>query len=135
MAEILLAEDKGWDAAKVDDLVEHGPEDNAIEIEHPIGVHVTYFTAWVDDNGETQMASDIYGHEKRITQALAGQWNQIARARTIWRRCSSRPSRMAGPSSEGGGNGKNTPDRGRLRAVDPRRRLRAPRPPGFRDLR
>jgi hypothetical protein len=42
-------------------------------------VHVTYFTAWVDDNGETQMASDIYGHEKRITQALAGKWDQIAK--------------------------------------------------------
>ena len=79
MAEILLAEDKGWDAAKVDDLVAHGPEDNAIAIERAIGVHVTYFTAWVDDNGETQMASDIYGHEKRITLALAGKWNQIAK--------------------------------------------------------
>ena len=79
MAEILLAEDKGWDAAKVDDLIEHGPENNEIQIERPIGVHVTYFTAWVDDKGETQLASDVYGHEKRINQALAGKWTQIAK--------------------------------------------------------
>jgi hypothetical protein len=33
----------------------------------------------VDEAGETQIASDIYGHEKRITQALAGKWEQIAK--------------------------------------------------------
>jgi hypothetical protein len=79
MAEILLAEDKGWDAAKVEELLQSGPEDNAIEVNRAIGVHVTYFTAWVDEQGETQMASDVYGHEKRITQALAGKWDQIAK--------------------------------------------------------
>jgi L,D-transpeptidase YcbB len=79
MAEILLAEDKGWDAAKVDGLVEHGPENNEVQIDRTIGVHVTYFTAWVDDQGEIQMASDVYGHEKRINQALAGKWSQIAK--------------------------------------------------------
>ncbi len=79
MAEILLAEDKGWDAAKVDDLMERGPQNNQIPIEHSIPVHVTYFTAWVDDQGETKMASDVYGHEKRINQALAGKWDQIAK--------------------------------------------------------
>jgi murein L,D-transpeptidase YcbB/YkuD len=77
LAEILLGEDKGWDAAKVDDIIENGPRNNDIEIEHRIPVHVTYFTAWVDDQGETQMARDVYGHEKRITLALAGKWDQI----------------------------------------------------------
>jgi L,D-transpeptidase YcbB len=79
LAEILLNEDKGWDAAKVDDLMEHGPQNNEVAIEHPIPVHVTYFTAWVDDDGKTQMAADVYGHEKRIDQALAGKWDQIAK--------------------------------------------------------
>jgi L,D-transpeptidase YcbB len=79
LAEILLAEDKGWDAAKVDDLMQRGPQDNHVEIARPIPVHVTYFTAWVDEQGETKMAADIYGHEKRIEQALAGKWDQIAK--------------------------------------------------------
>jgi murein L,D-transpeptidase YcbB/YkuD len=79
MAEILLAEDKGWDAAKVADVIERGPENNEIGIDHPIRVHITYFTAWVDEAGETQMARDVYGHEKRITQALQGKWAQIAK--------------------------------------------------------
>jgi murein L,D-transpeptidase YcbB/YkuD len=79
MAEILLGEDKGWDAAKVEDLILNGPPNNEVPIEHKIDVHITYFTAWVDDNGELQTARDVYGHEKRITQALAGQWTQIAK--------------------------------------------------------
>jgi murein L,D-transpeptidase YcbB/YkuD len=79
LAEILLNEDKGWDASKVDALIDHGPENNEVHIDRPIPVHVTYFTAWVDDNGETQMAADVYGHEQRIDQALAGKWDQIAK--------------------------------------------------------
>jgi L,D-transpeptidase YcbB len=78
MAEILLAEDKGWDAAKIAELLATGPDNNEVQIEKKIGVHITYFTAWVDDKGELQTARDVYGHEKRITQALAGQWSQIA---------------------------------------------------------
>jgi murein L,D-transpeptidase YcbB/YkuD len=79
MAEILLAEDRGWDAAKVDEMIEHGPEDNHLEVTRTIRVHVTYFTAWVDDAGATQVARDVYGHEKRIALALAGKWQQIAK--------------------------------------------------------
>jgi len=79
MAEILLAEDKGWDAAQIDDLIRNGPGNNEVEISRRIPVHVTYFTAWVDDAGETQTARDVYGHEKRIKLALAGKWKQIAK--------------------------------------------------------
>ena len=77
LAEILLAEDKGWDAGKIADLIAKGPENNEVKIDHPIPVHITYFTAWVDDKGETQMARDVYGHERKIELALAGKWNEI----------------------------------------------------------
>ncbi|MBS0250552.1 MAG: L,D-transpeptidase family protein [Proteobacteria bacterium] len=80
LAELILDKDKGWDKEKVDDLVKNGPEENEITLDHPIPVHVTYFTAWVDDNGEVQTFDDVYGHEKRITLALAGRWNQIVKA-------------------------------------------------------
>jgi murein L,D-transpeptidase YcbB/YkuD len=80
LAEIILGKDKGWDKEKVDDLIKNGPEENEVALDHPIPVHVTYFTAWVDDNGEVQTFNDVYGHEKRITLALAGRWNQIVKA-------------------------------------------------------
>lgn len=79
MAEILLAEDKGWDTAQIDDLIKSGPGNNEVQLDRRIPVHVTYFTAWIDENGETQSARDIYGHEERIKLALAGKWKQIAK--------------------------------------------------------
>jgi hypothetical protein len=44
-------------------------------------VHVTYFTAWVDDTGELRSRPDVYSHEKRIRLALAGEWDRIPRHR------------------------------------------------------
>jgi murein L,D-transpeptidase YcbB/YkuD len=79
MAEILLGEDKGWDAARIKELIATGPENNEVQIEHKIDVHISYFTAWVDEKGELQTARDVYGHEKKISLALAGKWDQIVR--------------------------------------------------------
>lgn len=79
MAEILLSEDKGWDEARIADVIANGPPNNEVQIERKIGVHITYFTAWVDDKGELQTARDVYGHEQRIQLALEGRWTQIAK--------------------------------------------------------
>jgi murein L,D-transpeptidase YcbB/YkuD len=81
LAEIILDQDKGWDKSMVDSLAAKGPEENEISLDHPIPVHITYFTASVGDDGEVQSFGDIYGHEKRITLALQGKWNQIDRTK------------------------------------------------------
>ncbi len=81
LAEIILAYDKGWDAAKVAQVSRSGPLNNEIEIDKKIPIHLAYFTAWVDDGGRLQTFRDIYGHEKRVTQALDGQWNKINKGR------------------------------------------------------
>lgn len=80
-AQVLLREDKGWDAAKVHELATAGPLDNDVLIEHRIPVHMTYFTARSGPGGKIETFRDIYGHEKRITQALDGKWGQIAKGR------------------------------------------------------
>jgi L,D-transpeptidase YcbB len=77
MAEMVLAEDKGWDAERVRKTLDEGPRNNEIVIDHEIPVHLVYFTAWVDEGGLLRTYRDIYGHEKRITQALQGKWDQI----------------------------------------------------------
>jgi len=77
MAELVLAEDKGWSAAEVDEKMSTGPRNNEIIIEKKIPMHLVYFTAWVDENGKLKTFNDIYGHEKRIAQALAGDWDKI----------------------------------------------------------
>ena len=81
LAKMILKEDKGWDAAKVDELDRSGPLNNEIPITKEIPIHIVYFTAWVTDDGKLKTFPDVYGHEKRITQALDGQWNRINHGR------------------------------------------------------
>lgn len=57
--------------------MDDGPLDNAIHLEKRIPVHLTYFTAWAGDDGRVRLLPDIYGHEKRVTLALAGKWSEI----------------------------------------------------------
>ena len=77
LAELVLMHDKGWNAEKVKALLDDGPEDNRIALDHPIPVHVTYFTAVPDETGKIKTFRDVYGHEKRILQALDGRWGDI----------------------------------------------------------
>ncbi len=77
MAELVLAEDKNWDKARVAEVSQTGPDSNEIVIDRKIPVHLVYFTAWVKKNGKVRFFRDVYGHEKRIRQALAGDWDEI----------------------------------------------------------
>jgi hypothetical protein len=77
LAELVLREDKGWDKARSNEEARNGPLSNVVKLERKIPIHLVYFTARVDDNGKLRTFSDVYGHEKRIKQALAGQWDQI----------------------------------------------------------
>jgi murein L,D-transpeptidase YcbB/YkuD len=77
LAEVLLGIDKGWKPEYVAALLKGDPEENGVPLNHHIPVHITYFTAQVDADGEVTTEEDVYGHEKRITQALQGKWDSI----------------------------------------------------------
>lgn len=77
LAELVLGQDKGWDAEKVRNLLEDGPEDNKVALDRKIPVHVTYFTVVPDETGKLRSFPDIYGHEERIALALEGRWGEI----------------------------------------------------------
>jgi murein L,D-transpeptidase YcbB/YkuD len=81
LAEMILKEDKGWDAAKVAELSRSGPRNNEIPITKEIPIHLVYFTAWVRDDGKLKTFPDVYGHEKRVTLALDGKWSKIKKGR------------------------------------------------------
>ena len=78
LAELLLAEDQGWDGSRVAMTVQKGPQDNQVNVSN-IPVHLTYFTAWVDDDGRVRTFPDVYDHEHRIAYALAGKSHRIRR--------------------------------------------------------
>lgn len=81
LAEIVLSYDKGWDKAKIAELIRSGPLNNEVALEKRVPIHLAYFTSWVEDDGKVRAFPDIYGHERRITQALDGQWDKINKGR------------------------------------------------------
>ena len=81
LAKAVLQHDRGWTMDQVNNTVDRGPENNNVKLENKVPVHVTYFTAVADADGNVQAYRDIYGHEKRIRLALAGRWNEIQRGR------------------------------------------------------
>jgi len=72
LAEILLAEDKGWASKQVEDLIAKG-NNSAVTLDHPIPVHTTYFTAVVGDDGKIKTFADIYGLDRKIAPAVLGK--------------------------------------------------------------
>jgi murein L,D-transpeptidase YcbB/YkuD len=71
LAEVLLAEDKGWSADKVRGMFGGYSSDVALTTHIP--VHVTYFTARVDDDGKLLTFGDVYGLDSRTSAALTGR--------------------------------------------------------------
>jgi murein L,D-transpeptidase YcbB/YkuD len=81
LAEVLLAEDKGWPASEVDDVWEHSVN-SPVSLERKIPVHLTYFTAAVDATGKLTSFADIYGLDKKLATALFGNTTTPAQVRT-----------------------------------------------------
>jgi murein L,D-transpeptidase YcbB/YkuD len=72
LAALLLAEDKGYELSKIEDLLAHG-NNTAVRLDHPVPVHITYFTALVDDSGNLVTFADVYGLDKKISAVLLGK--------------------------------------------------------------
>ncbi|WP_439541037.1 L,D-transpeptidase family protein [Hyphomicrobium sp.] len=79
LAELVLEADKGWTADQVKALVSGSPVENPIPLEKKLPVHLVYFTEVIGDNGDVARYPDVYGHEERVMQALAGRFDEIAR--------------------------------------------------------
>ncbi len=67
-AELLLA-DQGWSRDRIDRTLVTA-EDEHIPLEHKLPVHITYFTAWVDEDGQILGYRDVYGYDRKVRLAL-----------------------------------------------------------------
>jgi L,D-transpeptidase YcbB len=65
-AQVLL----GWDKATVAQNI-IGQESHSVPLKAKVPVHLTYFTAWADANGNVQYYDDIYGRDTAMAKALA----------------------------------------------------------------
>lgn len=66
-----LSGDQGLSGARLKSMV--GGKERRLNLETPIPVHLTYFTAWVGANGELQSRNDIYSLDGRLRAALRGE--------------------------------------------------------------
>jgi len=76
-ATVLLEHDQGWGPEDVQRAVADG-NNQQVRLQKPIPVHVTYFTAWVQEDGSLATYGDWYGHDRRLALALHGQMEQLA---------------------------------------------------------
>jgi murein L,D-transpeptidase YcbB/YkuD len=69
LAALLLAQDKGWAAGQVRSLLARNTSD-VIRLSRTVPVHLTYFTAVVDETGRLDTFGDIYGLDNRMAAKL-----------------------------------------------------------------
>lgn len=80
LAAVVLGQDRGWTAQQVDATVRKGPKNNWVNLNRKVPVHITYFTAWAEDDGSLSTYADVYGHETRIAMGVTRKTKMIAGA-------------------------------------------------------
>ncbi len=79
LATVIFSEDRDWNRAKIDQLIDARQNNNPINLNRKIPVHVTYFTARADEDGEIRLVDDIYGHEKLIQLGFDGKAHTVVK--------------------------------------------------------
>lgn len=69
MANYVLRNQKEWTPEKIDAAMNSGQE-QFVKVKDPIPVLITYYTAWVDENGVLNFRDDIYGHDANLAQKM-----------------------------------------------------------------
>lgn len=69
MANYLLKDDGSWSPEKIDAAMNTGNE-KSVKLKNPVPVLITYYTAWVDENGQLHFADDIYAHDKALMEKM-----------------------------------------------------------------
>jgi murein L,D-transpeptidase YcbB/YkuD len=65
LANYVLRNQREWTPEKIEDAMNAG-EQKFVKVKNPIPVLITYYTAWVDDNGQLNFREDIYGHDANL---------------------------------------------------------------------
>ncbi len=69
LANYILKDQSEWTPEKINAAMNLG-EEKYVKVKDSIPVMITYYTAWVDDNGLVHFADDIYGHDKKTSAKM-----------------------------------------------------------------
>jgi murein L,D-transpeptidase YcbB/YkuD len=65
MAQYLLRNDPAWTPDKIEDAMNSG-EEKFVKLKDPVPVFISYYTAWVDEDGRLNFRDDIYSHDAEL---------------------------------------------------------------------
>ena len=69
MTKYLLRDQPEWNDAKIEDAMNNDKE-KIVTIKKPVPVLITYYTAWVDEQGNLNFREDIYGHDAELSTKM-----------------------------------------------------------------
>ena len=69
MANYVLRDQPEWTPEKIEEAMNAGKE-KFVRVKDPIPVLITYYTAWVDENGQLNFREDIYGHDSELAMKM-----------------------------------------------------------------
>ena len=69
MAEYLLKDNSAWTTDKIVEAMDSGNE-KFVKVKDPVPVFITYYTAWVDENGLLNFRDDIYRRDAIVMQKM-----------------------------------------------------------------
>jgi murein L,D-transpeptidase YcbB/YkuD len=69
MAQYLLQANPSWDELKIMEAM-NAEKEQYVKLKEPVEVFITYYTAWVDENGKLNFRDDIYGHDAKIKKKM-----------------------------------------------------------------
>lgn len=69
LADYLLADQPAWTPERIAKAMKSTKE-IWVALKKPVPVFITYFTAWVDQDGRLNFRDDIYGHDQKMTEQL-----------------------------------------------------------------
>ena len=69
LAEYLLRNQKDWTSERIAQAMKVNTE-KWVALDDPLPVFISYFTAWVDQDGLLNFRQDIYGHDRKMAERL-----------------------------------------------------------------
>ncbi len=88
-AEVILGEMEGWAPGHVANQLKR-KETRKVYLRENIPVHNTYFTIRVEEDGTVRQLKDVYAHDRRVSEALAGKSIKLIASRdpaiALWKK-------------------------------------------------
>jgi murein L,D-transpeptidase YcbB/YkuD len=69
LAIMLLDDEKGWDADRIDDAM-HAGEEKQVPLKRKVPVYIAYFTAQANENGNVSFFDDVYKRDAKLAHFL-----------------------------------------------------------------